>query len=234
MRRFFSFLSLLIVGGFSLQPLAQEVHLHEPGTGAICQRSTFAHGYRHGYEEGYHLGNIDANMGRSARTRLSQFRDAAQGYSPEFGPHKSFRDGFQAGLLAGYGDGYKGRGFRAIETFRFASAILAEESEPGDPQNVNFDLGFAAGYEKGLHLTRAEISPQGPNPQANEASVSCEEAHSSTSDAGASLALALPKPSQEITQQAMEPFCEGYRRGFALGHADGIALHPDQGQVAGR
>src|SRR5215472_17769312 len=111
----FPLLFLVLANSSAAQTAGRESHLSEAGSSAIFMRSAFAHGYRHGYEDGYHLGNIDINMGRPPRTKLSQFRDLTPRYAPEFGSRKSFEEGFREGLRAGYDDGFMGRMFRAVQ-----------------------------------------------------------------------------------------------------------------------
>src|SRR5262245_11228350 len=116
-----------------------EEHLLEAGSAVILAHSTFVHGYRHGYEEGYHSGNTDINMGRTRRTRLSELPDLKSGYSSQFGPRRVFDEGFQAGLKAGYGDGFSGRAFRAVDTLRSLAVALDPASFSSDPGHVYFD-----------------------------------------------------------------------------------------------
>ena len=78
------------------------------------------------------MGNVDINMGRQARTKLSQFHDVPRGYSGELGPKKSFDAGFQEGLKAGYADGYAGRIFRAVDTLRLISQSLSQTPMSAD------------------------------------------------------------------------------------------------------
>lgn len=187
----------LLLGSFS-PLLAQDVHLREPGTSAIFQRSAFVHGYRHGYDEGYHLGNIDINMGRHPRTMSSQFHDASSHYTAEFGSKKYFEAGFQEGLKAGYGDGFLGRKFRAVEDLRWISHAL-DPNVAGDPGNAIFDAGIVAGYNSARKnsLPSSSIKDAPSNFQA-------------CSHLGAA-------------EQAQTSFCDGYHRGRMLGEADALA-----------
>src|SRR5262249_27724006 len=148
MRRF-SLLPVCLLTMCLPQARTQETHLSEQGSGAIFSRSAFAHGYRHGYEEGYHLGNIDANFAHLARTKKAQFRRLRLNYSSEFGSKKSLEEGFQSGLWAGYGDGYAGRNFRAVDSMR-AIATSLEEASAGQDHGSSFDQGVASGYRDGL------------------------------------------------------------------------------------
>src|SRR5215467_10226034 len=122
LRLFFS-VAILAACAAAQEP-AQEEHLHEAGSAVVLAHSTFAHGYRHGYDEGYHAGNIDINMGRPPRMKLSELRDVKVGYSSQFGPRSVFDKGFHAGLKAGYNDGYMGRTFRAVENLRAVADSL--------------------------------------------------------------------------------------------------------------
>jgi flagellar biosynthesis/type III secretory pathway protein FliH len=189
--------------------MAPESHLTEAVSGNIYARSAFAHGYRHGYEEGYHLGNVDINMARLPRTKKSQFRGLNVGYSPEFGQRRSFEAGFQAGLKAGYGDGYDGRPFRAVESARSMAEALENALPPADPAGSYFDQGVGAGYRDGLAQGEA------PVPDATFLDfhlVGCTSFH--------------PDKPQELPAQAS--FCDGYQRGFVLGHADALAPGADR------
>jgi hypothetical protein len=197
-------LALLVVCAAAQMP-AQEQHLQEPGSAAVLAHSTFAHGYRHGYEEGYHAGNTDINMGRALRGKLSDLRDVKLGYSSQFGSRAVFEKGFQAGLKAGYRDGYVGRTFRALENLRAVAASLEQSPSPADPSHTYFDQGFLTGYNDGYENGGANNSSAGP---IDFHFVICEH---STGE---------PNPA------ALGSYCEGYRRGFVLGHADGFALRP--------
>ncbi len=184
---------------------AQETHLNEAGSGVILSRSAFAHGYRHGYEEGYHAGNIDINMGRQVRAQKSQFHGLKLklGYSSGFGPKHSFEDGFEAGLKAGYTDGYTGRTFRAVDSLRAVAAAMAAAVPPEDPSSAYFDQGVAFGYRDGFQ--QGELAA----PAAVSMDfhlVACTQFH----------------PDSGKDSLAQGSYCEGYRRGFVLGRADGF------------
>jgi hypothetical protein len=198
-------LVLLLAACAAGQGAGQDAHLNEATSGNIYARSAFAHGYRHGYEEGYHLGNVDINMARLPRSKKSQFRGLGLGYSPEFGLKRSFEAGFQAGLKAGYGDGYEGRSFRAVESARSMAVALEGALSPADPGGSYFDQGISAGYRDGL--TQGEASA--PDAAAGDFSlIGCSNFH--------------PDRPEELPAQA--GFCDGYRRGFALGHGDALAM----------
>jgi hypothetical protein len=187
----------------------QEKHCQERGAGAILMRSAFAHGYRHGYEAGYHEGNIDINMARPPRTQAKQFKEVSLGYDSSFGAKKSFELGFAQGLKAGYGDGYAGKTFRAVDGLRSAALAIAEKPIPVDPENVFFDRGVSAGYQDGL--TRGDRENSASKETRDLATVSCSF---------------HPGKPDEV---AAEPsYCDGYRRGFLLGEADRHALGPEQ------
>ena len=205
-------LLVIAITSASAQTELREPHLREGGTSVIFARSTFAHGYRHGYEEGYHMGNVDINMGRQARTKLSQFHDVPRGYSGELGPKKSFDAGFQEGLKAGYADGYAGRIFRAVDTLRLISQSLSQTPMAADPRNLYFDQGFASGYGDGLNHGQKEGNAA---QRIDLRFVNCSPFH----------------PAKEQDLPAQESFCEGYRRGYTLGHADGVILRPEHGSL---
>lgn len=198
---------LLLASDSIAQSEAQETHLREPGSSAIFLRSAFVHGYRHGYEEGYHLGNMDINMGRHARTKLSEFHGVSLQYSPEFGPRKSFEAGFRGGLKAGYSDGFAGRKFRAVDTLRSISTALDQKPSPFDPNNTYFDQGVSAGYNSGRSQQGKDVSAERPDLDVE----GCAHSH----------------PLRREVAVAQGSFCDGYHRGYLLGQADARVLTPD-------
>jgi hypothetical protein len=213
MRRFWQLSICLLALGLP-QAQSQETHLREQGSGAIFSRSAFAHGYRHGYEEGYHLGNIDANFAHLARTKKSQFHGLRLGYSSAFGSKKSFEEGFQSGILAGYGDGYAGRNFRAVDSMRtIATSLQEDEAEASAGQGPagagsSFDRGMASGYRDGLRQTE----PDPPRESLDFHNVGCVQRASE----------------EQSNVSGQGSYCEGYRRGFVLGHGDALVLTPSQ------
>ena len=209
MALFRAFLVFLLAAGPAGQGSAQESHMTEAVSANLYARSAFAHGYRHGYEEGYHLGNIDINMARLPRTKKSQFRGLSLGYAPEFGLRRSFEAGFQAGLKAGYGDGYDGRPFRAVESARSMAVALEGALSPADPGGSYFDQGVGAGYRDGLVQREASV----PDAAIGDFRlIACSNFH--------------PNKPEELPAQAS--FCDGYQRGFALGHGDALAPGADR------
>jgi len=193
------------------QALSQDVHLQETGSAVVLAHSTFAHGYRHGYEEGYHAGNTDINMGRAPRARMTDLHNLKIGYLAPFGPKKVFESGFHAGLKAGYTDGYHGRNFRAVDTLRALAAALDDSLPAADPRHEYFDDGFSAGYDNGLQRGGLDNSAA----QIDFRVVDCGQFH----------------PAHQRDVAAEGSYCEGYRRGFALGHADGVVLRPEGAQL---
>jgi hypothetical protein len=210
------FVFLLVLASFSVaQSSSNDLHFRETGSSAIFLRSAFAHGYRHGYEDGYHLGNVDVNMGRHARIKFNDLHGAASRYSPDFGPRKSFDSGYLEGMKAGYGDGFVGRNFRAVENLRFIALALDDKPGSTDPTNRYFDQGIADGYNKALDAA------QKGDPSAEQLDlrfITCDQFH----------------PANQHDMAAQESFCDGYRRGYVLGHADGIILRPDSAALAAR
>lgn len=182
--------SLLSVSGHP-----QETHLTETGSAPILTRSAFAHGYRHGYEHGYHMGNIDANMGRQAQTKM-KLHEGPLGYLPQFGSRKSFQDGFHAGFQAGYLDGFAGNDFRVVGDARALAADLDSPASASADPSGDFDHGLGSGYRDGF--ARGQSSPSWPA-TLDFLNVSCSSSRAGT-------------------------FCEGYRRGFALGRVDALTL----------
>lgn len=192
--------------------LAQENHLAESQTGVLTSRSAFAHGYRHGYEEGYRQGNMDINMSRPAKTKYSQFKGLPLGYSSDFGPRRSFELGFQEGLKPGYSDGYTGRKFRAITALRAIAAGLDHKASAADARNFHFDNGVIAGYMEGFSHALAGNSSAA---DLDFRAVECTQGHGAgQQEAG-----------------VRESYCSGYRRGYALGHADGVVMRPERAQL---
>jgi len=189
---------------------AQDAHLREPGSSAVLSHSCFAHGYRHGYEEGVHIGSTDISLGTKPRVKLKDMHGLKLGYSAQFGPRHLFQQGFQAGLEAGYRDGYSGRAFRAVDSLRSLAGSLQESPSTTAPKDASFDEGFTSGYHEGLDLG---ISDHSSTAQVNFQVVGCSH------------------PAAEHDSSSPEIYCEGYRRGFALGHADGFVLRPNANRL---
>src|SRR6476661_10335240 len=143
-------LAFFVAAGLAASAPGQDPHLSEAGSALVLSHSAFAHGYRHGYEEGYHVGNADVSLGSSQRHKLKDFHGLKFGYSAQFGPRNLFERGFAAGLKAGYGDGYSGRLFRAVDTLRSVSASLEDMHLPADLRFTHFDEGFLSGYNEGF------------------------------------------------------------------------------------
>jgi len=199
-------LTLFLAAGVVITARSQDLHLSESGSAVVLSHSVFAHGYRHGYEEGYHLGNTDVSLGSSPRRKDHDFHGLKTGYSAQFGPRKVFERGFMAGLKAGYGDGYSGRIFRAVDTLRSVSASLEDTHSATDLRFAHFDEGFVSGYEEGFDRGGSD---QSSTSQVDFHFVGC----------------ANYQKQQGLSGQ--DSYCEGYRRGFALGHADGFLLRPE-------
>ena len=201
-------LTLFLAAGVAVTARSQDLHLSESGSAMVLSHSAFAHGYRHGYEEGYHVGNADVSLGSSQRHKLKDFHGLKLGYSAQFGPRNLFERGFVAGLKAGYGDGYSGRLFRAVDTLRSVSASL-EGMQPAKGF-IHFDEGFLSGYNEGFDRG---ASDQSSTAQVDFHFVGC----------------ANFEKQHDIPGE--ESYCEGYRRGFALGHSDGFLLRPEGGRL---
>jgi len=205
-------LALFVAAGLAASAQAQDQHLSEAGTAVVLSHSAFAHGYRHGYEEGYHVGNVDVSLGTAARAKLKDIRGLKLGYAPQFGPRHAFEQGFQAGLKAGYSDGYLGRLFRAVDSLRSVAASLQETDPRADPKFIYFDDGFFSGYNEGFDRGGSD---QSSTAQVDFHFVGCANFH----------------PARHGAPRAEESYCDGYRRGFALGHADGFLLRPESGRL---
>lgn len=187
-----------------------ENHCRETGTGVLFTRSAFAHGYRHGYEAGYHEGNIDINMARPARKSIKLFKGLSLGYESSFGPKKSFSAGFELGLKAGYSDGYAGRMFRAVDGLRAVAGSLKEGPDHADANNINFDRGITVGYKEGF----AQSHSAGGSSRAAATSVE---------------SVKCVYAANQNEAEAETSYCDGYRRGFVLGHTDGLVMGPGPG-----
>jgi hypothetical protein len=205
-------LALFVSLGLAASAQAQDPHLSEAGSAAVLSHSAFAHGYRHGYEEGYHVGNADASLGTAPRAKMKDIRGLKLGYAPQFGARHAFEHGFQAGLKAGYSDGYSGRLFRAVDSLRSVAASLQEAGSPTDPKFIYFDDGFFSGYNEGFDRGGSD---QSSTAEVDFRFVGCTSFH----------------PAKQRDLPGQESYCDGYRRGFALGHADGFLLRPDSGRL---
>ena len=205
-------LALFVAAGLAASAQAQDLHLSEAGTAIVLSHSAFAHGYRHGYEEGYHVGNADATLGTAARAKMKDLHGVKLGYAPEFGPRHAFEHGFQAGLKAGYSDGYSGRLFRAVDSLRSVADSLRATGSRADPKFIYFDGGFFSGYNEGFDRGGSD---QSSTARVDFHFVGCANFH----------------PASQRDLPAQESYCDGYRRGFALGHADGFLLRPDSGRL---
>lgn len=205
-------LALFVSAVFAAPAHAQDMHLSEAGSSVVLSHSVFAHGYRHGYEEGYHVGNADASLGSAPRAKIKDIHGLKLGYAAQFGPRHAFEHGFQAGLKAGYSDGYSGRLFRAVDSLRSVADSLQDTGSPADPKFVYFDNGFFSGYNEGFDRGGSDRSS---TPQVDFHFVGCANFH----------------PTKQAAVRAEESYCDGYRRGFALGHADGFLLRPDSGRL---
>jgi hypothetical protein len=205
-------LTLCLGSALAMVAQAQDLHLREPGSAVVLSRSAFAHGYRHGYEEGYHTGNTDICVGTPSRFKFGQVRGLKLGYLSEFGSRRAFEQGFKSGLRAGYSDGYSGRQFRAVESLRSVAVSLAEASLPADPKFALFDQGFVSGYNDGFERGGSGHSSTA---QVDFHFVGCSNFH----------------PAKQSELRAQGSYCEGYRRGFALGHEDGFVLRPDAARL---
>jgi hypothetical protein len=204
-------LTLFIAAGVAVTARPQDLHLSESGSSVVLSHSAFAHGYRHGYEEGYHVGNADVSLGSLQRRKLKDLHGLKLGYSPQFGSRNVFERGFAAGLKAGYGDGYSGRLFRAVDTLRSVSASLEDTHSATGRQFAHFDDGFVSGYNEGFD--RGGSDP------------------SSTAQVDFHFVGCASNSQKQHNVPGEDSYCEGYRRGFALGHADGFLLRPEGGRL---
>ena len=91
-------------------------------------------------------------------------------------------------------------------------ASLQEASAPVDPKFAYFDDGFFSGYNEGFDRGGSD---QSSTAQVDFHFVGCTNFH----------------PTSQRDPRAEESFCDGYRRGFALGHTDGFLLRPESGRL---
>jgi hypothetical protein len=89
-----------------------------------------------------------------------------------------------------------------VDSLRAVAALLDDSQLPPGSKFASFDQGFFSGYNEGLERGGAGHA----SAEIDFRTVECSA--SSTKSGGAS---------------DQESYCEGYRRGFALGHADGFA-----------
>lgn len=153
--------------------------------------------FAHGYRHGYETGYHVGNIDANMGRQelVKKIHNENMAYSPKFGSRQSFDQGYRAGLQAGYHDGYKGNQFRVVDSVRSLAAHMETASVPSDPSG-DFDQGLGSGYREGFAQGRS--SPSSP-PTLDFLSVDCASRQGS--------------------------FCEGYRRGFALGRVDALTLH---------
>lgn len=112
----------------------------------LFRASPFAHGYIHGYESGFAQGDEDIHFRHEPR-RLEgskEYKHADRGYRSGYGDRQSFREGYRAGLVAGYEDARSGAAFRAFEELRRLAA--ATTTPLVDMPDVTYDRGFLRGY----------------------------------------------------------------------------------------
>jgi hypothetical protein len=125
--------------------VGSERHLQPTSIGALFLDSAFAHGYRHGYDEGFHLADLDIHMGRAVQQMTKhELRQAGHEYNNSFGSKARFQQGYEAGLSAGYADGFAGDQYQASERAKLAASGLADALPPS--RREYFDEGFAGGY----------------------------------------------------------------------------------------
>jgi hypothetical protein len=197
-------------------PAAADMHLEDARAAALFLKSTFAHGYMHGYELGYRVADTDVHMGRAARKEVERaraVRKAHSGYERGFGRRAEFIRGYRQGLRVGYADSYHGHPFRALAAARALAAGL--QPQEGAPPSRTFDAGFIRGYGEGISSGLSAVRVGAPfEPQLQE----CGSAPRSRNAAHS------------------EEYCDGLRRGYALGYSDGYAeqrLPPDPTAIAG-
>jgi len=148
------------------------------------------------------------NMARRPRTQYKQFKGLPLWYERSFGSKKSFERGFALGLEAGYGDGYAGKTFRAVDSLRMVGGSLNAHPGRGDPGNIFFDRGVTLGYQDWI--------------------ASSQSARNGTIVADMNPVKCSFHPDSKKQAEAEPSYCDGYRRGFLLGKSDGLDLSPEQ------
>src|SRR6266853_250550 len=122
--------------------------------------------------------------------------------------HSTFAHGYRHG----YEDGYLGHTFRAVDNLRAVATSLDASPSAADPHHTYFDQGFFTGYNDGFERGGSDHSSTA---QVDFHFVGCSQLHQTSQG--------------ELPAQGR--YCEGYRRGFALGHADGFVLRPDAARL---
>jgi hypothetical protein len=93
-----------------------------------------------------------------------------------------------------------------VDTLRSISASLE------DSRFIHFDDGFFSGYNEGFD--------RGGSDRSSTAQVDFHFVGCTTF-----------RTEKQHDLPAEDSYCEGYRRGFALGHADGFLLRPEGGRL---
>jgi hypothetical protein len=117
------------------------------------------HGYIHGYEAGFHRGDLDLQLGHQALTAPHKFHAGDGGYRSNFGDKHVFLQGFQQGLLTGYGDAYHGVVFRGVaDVRRAAEGVSADIAGKKDFDRAIW-AGYQAGWQEGKRNPLTSIDP---------------------------------------------------------------------------
>ena len=149
--------------GAKEKPFCPNWHLGDAAP-PIAHRSDFTHGYLHGYEAGFHMGDQDVHIGRDMGDAQGAFKRMPDG--KKMRRSGKFRNGFEEGFRAGYGDAFSGRRFRAIDTLR----AIASPAVITDRNRAAFDSGMVNGYAMAVageqnrlqaHMDRCESSVPG-------------------------------------------------------------------------
>lgn len=193
--RKWEFFSIFLTAILSLSAPAQSQESHLTEAGSAPILARSA--FAHGYRHGYEEGYHLGNIDANMgrQALLKKGHDANMAYSSQFGSRQSFEQGFHAGLQAGYHDGYAGNDFRVVDAVR-SLAVDLESNAPSRTPSRDFDQGLGSGYHEGF--------AQG------------------TSSPSSSATLDFVNISCAASQAT---FCDGYRRGFALGRVDALTLH---------
>ena len=206
-RQTIPFTALLIALWMAPGTLAQtdansfDQHANEDRARPLYRRSVFAHGYIHGYEDGFHEGDIDFQTGHNPRAikSVKEFRRADRGYRRTFGNRDQFRAAYRKGFATGYIDALAGREFRGVATARRAADGLRDK--PDASSDSAFDHGFRQGYEAGQAHGQLAVRD---HISYNSAPSAC-----------------TPSPVSPPPPDQPQEFCDGYTRGYLMGHDDG-------------
>jgi hypothetical protein len=118
--------------------------------------------YENGYRQGFDRGLSDARGRRYDYRRHDDYRNGTRGYNNRgYGSRDDYRRAFQQGFVAGYDDGFYGRGGgRGVRQYpttpsyptypRYPQGRPSYPGYPGGYGNYGYSEGFDRGYREGL------------------------------------------------------------------------------------